>query len=289
MKKFSFLFSSLFLLSGHTQDKVIYGQDNRKDLYEVKNPTYLEYARATAAQMPASSLSSTLGPEIQILGRTLQSRNVCAKERFSNQITAARCSGFLVAPDLIMTAGHCVKDQNDCNGYSWVFDYKMAAANQMMIKITRNEVYRCSRIIARAMDNATMNDFALIKLDRSVVGRKPLVMRQDGEVKAGEPLMVIGYPSNLPAKLADGAKVRDSSNPFYFVADLDSYGGNSGSPVINEATGMVEGILVRGEQDYIYDYNLGCSLSKVCEQDACRGEDVTKIKDLVKYLKHSIQ
>lgn len=277
----------LLFVSCHTfaQEKVIYGIDNRKDLYEVTNPIHLEYARATAAQMPAASLSSTLGPDIQILGRTLQSRNVCAKERFSNQITAARCSGFLVAPDLLMTAGHCVKDQNDCNGYSWVFDYKMSSANQMMIKITRNEVYRCSKIVARAMDNATMNDFALIKLDRAVNGRKPLVIRKEGEVKVGEKLMVIGYPSNLPAKLADGAKVRDSANPYYFVADLDSYGGNSGSPVINEATGLVEGILVRGEQDYIYDYNLGCSLSKVCEQDSCRGEDVTKIKDLAKYFK----
>jgi len=42
----------------------------------------------------------------------------------------------------------------------------------------------------------------------------------------------------------------------------------------------VEGILVRGENDYIYDTKQGCYKSNVCPMNGCRGEDVTKITSL---------
>ena len=59
------------------------------------------------------------------------------------------------------------------------------------------------------------------------------------------------------------------------MANLDTYGGNSGSAVFNAKTGLVEGILVRGEQDYVQKGD--CRVSNVCPADGCRGEDVTKI------------
>ena len=40
------------------------------------------------------------------------------------------------------------------------------------------------------------------------------------------------------------------SNLYYFTANLDTYRGNSGSPVFNAITHKVEGVLVRGEQDF---------------------------------------
>jgi hypothetical protein len=64
------------------------------------------------------------------------------------------------------------------------------------------------------------------------------------------------------------------------VANLDTYGGNSGSPVFNHRTGEVEGILVRGENDYVYDPGQGCQVSNRCASDVCRGEDVTYITNV---------
>ena len=55
---------------------------------------------------------------------------------------------------------------------------------------------------------------------------------------------------------------------------LDTYGGNSGSPVFNAATHEVEGILVRGETDFTS--NGTCNVSLVCPTSGCRGEDVTR-------------
>ena len=66
----------------------------------------------------------------------------------------------------------------------------------------------------------------------------------------GGNLGVIGYPSGLPVKIAFGDEtvLMRKEGP-WLIANLDTYGGNSGSPVFN-AQGEVEGILVRGAVDY---------------------------------------
>ena len=104
--------------------------------------------------------------------------------------------------------------------------------------------------------------------------RTPLEFRQEGEVELDTPLVVIGHPSGLPTKIADGM-VRNNESEYYFVTNLDTFGGNSGSAVFNTDTGVVEGILVR-EQDYVWD-SRGCRVPKVCDENECRGEDVTRI------------
>jgi hypothetical protein len=61
------------------------------------------------------------------------------------------------------------------------------------------------------------------------------------------------------------------------VANLDTYGGNSGSPVFNATNHQVEGILVRGENDFVT--NGSCYVSLVCPTTGCRGEDVTRCSE----------
>ena len=76
--------------------------------------------------------------------------------------------------------------------------------------------------------------------------------------------------------------VRDNSPGSFFVANLDTYGGNSGSPVFEEDSDIVEGILVRGDTDFVS--NGTCIVSNVCPTTGCGGEDVTRaaeFKDFV--------
>lgn len=49
-------------------------------------------------------------------------------------------------------------------------------------------------------------------------------------------------PAGLPQKIAGGAKVRSIQTGF-FVANLETDGGNSGSAVFNLSNGVIEGIL----------------------------------------------
>lgn len=267
--------------------KVIYGTDDRLDIYQVSDPALVELARSTAAMiatedLPAARRRSWFRPRaktgIVISGPSLESRGICPSERFAQQPSTANCSGFLVSDKLIVTAGHCVRDESDCSGYKWVFDFKVNSAESTSVAISQTNVYGCKKIVETVLDPITKNDYAVIELDRSVKDRNPLALRKEGTVGVGDPLIVVGHPSGLPTKLAAGANVRSLQGTF-FVGNLDTYGGNSGSAVFNAQTLEVEGILVRGETDYVAGPD-GCRVSNIIDIDQGRGEDVTYITNI---------
>ncbi len=266
-------------------DKVIYGTDDRRDLFEETNPMYLDLASSTAAMIDNGKVKAS-DEGFVVGGTTLAERGICADAKFANQATTANCSGFLVGEDLLVTAGHCIKTQRDCDSSKWVFGYAHHTSDiSTDIKVTADDVYSCSSIVERALESGSKMDFALIKLDRKVVGRAVLKVRTEGKIDAGEKIVVIGHPTGLPAKVADNAWVRNNSNDVFFVANLDTFGGNSGSAVFNAETGIVEGILVRGEADYVYDWNKSCRVPKQCDNESCRGEDVTRITNIPSLMK----
>lgn len=273
------IISAVSAWASETNINVIYGEDNRKDVFESTDSAFVELSKSTAAMISSSNLKAGRIGEITINSNSLQSRGICAKERFSKQISAANCSGFLVAPNIIVTAGHCIKNEDDCAAFKWVFDYKVDHADQTAVNVASTAVYSCKKIISRSLDPVSKDDYAVIELDRVAADRRPLAFRRKGKIAQGTQIVVIGHPTGLPTKIADGAKVRSLAGKF-FVANLDTYGGNSGSAVFNVKTSEVEGILVRGENDYIYDSTLGCQVSNVCAEDACRGEDVTFITNV---------
>jgi V8-like Glu-specific endopeptidase len=281
--KFSLVLVSTFVLSfsvfAATKGiDVIYGEDNRKDVFESTNASFIELSKSTAAMIPASNLKQLLS-DVEVSGTTLRGRGICAKERFSNQISAANCSGFLVADNKLVTAGHCIKGPTECASYKWVFDYRVESSDQGKITVPASSVYSCKRVIATRLDSLSKDDYALIELDRPVTDRQPLKIRRAGKPSVGDSLVVIGHPTGLPTKIADGAKIR-SLNGKFFIANLDTYGGNSGSAVFNVDTEEVEGILVRGENDYVQNSTLGCKESNICPENGCRGEDVTYIANV---------
>ena len=262
-------------LSTFAGKDVIYGEDNRKDVFESRDSVLVELSKSTAAMISLENLKDSDG-DVQISSRTLEQRGICASERFSQQVTAANCSGFLVSPTVLVTAGHCIKSDFDCSSFKWVFDFRVDHSEQGEVTVPKSSVYSCKKIISRSLDSVSKDDYAVIELDRKVLDRRPLTFRKTGKISVGDEIAVIGHPTGLPTKIADGASVRSLSEKF-FVANLDTYGGNSGSAVFNLKTSVVEGILVRGENDYVYDAAQGCQVSKICESNACRGEDVTYI------------
>lgn len=272
------ILSTLLLLSinAFASQKVIYGDDNRLDWYESSNATYRDLALSTAGMINKTNLIKK-DDYYTVSGVTLRGRGMCANERFASQITAASCSGFLVGEDLLVTAGHCIKTAKDCSKYAWVFDYRLKFKGDKANTVKLDSVYNCKEIVEQKLESFSKNDYALIRLDRKVIGKIPLEYRKEGKINKGESLVVIGHPTGLPTKIADGAKVRSKKRK-YFKANLDTYGGNSGSAVFNAKTGLVEGILVRGATDYVS--RDGCRQSNRIGDNAGRGEDVTFITNI---------
>ena len=256
--------------------EVIYGDDDRLDIHQVQSPKLKAMADSTVALITEAKV--TIDPESGIASiRTRsysRSYNLCEDEPFFDQETAAFCSGSLVGPDLIMTAGHCVTTQLSCETMNFVFGFAITEEGKNPNRVPAVDVYSCKKLLGRAQRNSGA-DWAIVQLDRTVTGHAPLKLNRSGSIPNGTPLIVIGHPAGLPTKVAGGAYVRSQGSEGHFVANLDTYGGNSGSAVFNAVTGQVEGILVRGEADYIYRGN--CRVSNVCADDGCRGEDVTRV------------
>lgn len=263
--------------SAQFRAKVVYGVDGRIDLYQTDSAQLRSLADSTVALFQGSGVSAAGGVATLATRSYADAYGLCKEEPFFEQEVGAFCSGSLVAPDIIMTAGHCVPSAEECANIKFVFGFAVKEKGVLPKSVPETEVYGCKELIGRQQvgDGA---DWALVRLDRKVAGHTPLKLNLTGQIEAKTEVLVIGHPAGLPTKIAGGAQVRDASKPGFFVANLDTYGGNSGSAVFNAATGLVEGILVRGEQDYVQKGD--CNVSNVCPADGCRGEDVTKIANV---------
>lgn len=263
-------------------------QDTRQDYYEVADKRLRRLADSTVALFESESLTSKDGRTSFKPSHYGENQALCESEPFYKQPAGAICSGSLVASDIIMTAGHCVADGagavslDACKKTRFVFGYALKKADDPVSSVPDGDVYGCREIVGGSNGSTESgDDWALVRLDRPVEGRLSLRVNPFGKVRRYAPLVVIGHPAGLPTKVAPHGTVR-SVKSGSFEAALDAFAGNSGSPVFNAKTLLIEGILVSGEDDFVQKN--GCRVAKVCGSDSCKGETVTKISRVLKSL-----
>lgn len=260
-----------------SEPKVVYGNDDRLDVYQETDPERRAWAASTCMLIYTSDLvykdASTY--TLRTAAYTVGGRPACPGEPFGNQPLVASwcCSGFMADNDIIVSAGHCISPTNYTN-VAVVFGFEMQNATTPVLEFDVSQIYTPVEVISR--QNTSSYDYSVIRVDRPITVAEPLPIREEGEIAVGEPVGVIGFPSGLPKKIAFGNATRVTSNtaPSFFKANLDTYGGNSGSPVFNAATGLVEGVLVRGNTDYIFEGT--CFRSNTLPDDTLDSEQVTK-------------
>lgn len=279
-------FSSLSALAQDFQT-VIYGEDNRTDHYLVTENTKLHLFASMVAIVNQHWLQPDGSGRVTVNDITFGEKNqLCSTERFYNQGTLSSCSGVLVGEDLVLTAGHCMPNQARCDSHRFAFGFSLSQAGTRPTSLAEEDIYACRRLVAYSEDEKTKVDFALIQLDRKVTNRQPVVYRREGRILRNEGVFMIGHPRGLPAKLTDHAYVRKSSpSSALFETNLDAMYGNSGSGVFNEKTGLLEGILVDGDDDFQLDEKAGCYVSKKCTARGCQGESVLRISEILPYLR----
>lgn len=204
---------------------------------------------------------------------------MCKDERFYNEPSLAYgCSGFLVGPDLLLTAGHCSTNHQEifnvtdlyCDSYAWMFDYRSTSEiTTNLSNVSPDKIYNCKEIIYAVSDeDEPYRDFALIRLDRPVVDRNHLVIASE-DPKEGDSVTMLGSPMGMPTLFTNNAVVIENiSSRNVFTTNLDAFTGNSGSAVFNDRNEVV-GILVSGSPSVatFKDPVLGCERYNYCDED----------------------
>ena len=256
-------------------DKSVYGKDDRVETMDESNKQRKSNADGVAALFTSGSLTRSADGKFFSLPATplAVAKQLCTNEKFHDQPSGAGCSGFLVGRDLLATAGHCISSDN-FESLRIVFGYRMVE-NGVVLKVPAEDVYTVKKIVERVFDSN--DDYAIVQLNQVVPEAKASVLTLSSvDAKANDSVYVIGYPSGLPQKIAGGATVRNKPTASYFVANLDTFGGNSGSPIFN-ASHKVVGILIRGETDYHWDDRASCYRSVSCPNTGCSGEHVLHV------------
>lgn len=263
---------------------VIYGSDDRQDIHHV--PHLRSAASSIAVTVPKIFIKphDTQTFRVEDVGTfgTSSGTQACSSERFADQpvFDVGTCTGFLVDEKHLVTAGHCILPNgivdNDlkhpfCESFSWYFDFNTAAGPQSTQQIIKKKnLYRCVRVVRAEtiqLDSTGANpgnDFAILELDRRVEGATALKLSK-AQVALKQRIFTIGHPFGLPAKFSGLAPIHTNTSAYEFNANLDTFGGNSGSPVFDTSKNVV-GILVGGHPvDLSFDHRKKCSRLNHCD------------------------
>ena len=248
-------------------NKGIYGDDNRRMMSEATKEEQ-NWGKSVLAQVPTYKIlrsdESTITFNVETPQKAL---NLCAEEKFANETMLSSCSGFLVSPEILVTAWHCLKDKVDCKKNLWLLDY-----NESQSVFSKKQIVYCKEII----DSKASADYALVRLSKPILDRKPLKLRRSGRINKEANLTVIGHPLGLPKIATDQAYLNRNVLNNTFTILSDTYSGNSGSPVIDTKTSLVEGMLIKGDRDLEMDYSSQCYRSVHCDDQWCLGETILR-------------
>ncbi len=275
------------LLFSQMLPQVIYGEDDRHDLDQFEVAHWRELAKSTALLVDRTQVHKLEGEAhdyrlaTEVAGKRF---GLCHREAFWEQPSVGSCSGFLVGADVLVSAAHCFLDVGACQVTAVVFDFSYHSSSADPTHLPLSSVYFCKEVLERVYEIAAGLDFAVVRLDRAVQGRQALPLRTQGEAVKGEAVTVIGHPLGLPTKISHG-KIRSVRKRDYFTINADLWVGNSGSPVFDAHTGTVNGLVARGEEDFIVDSDGNCQVSKVCDPDDCDGEQVIRAKSFADFVK----
>jgi hypothetical protein len=266
----------------------IHGGDDRVDILEANNKRARADAKAVVLVTADTVLKEFKNGDFQMITKSYkEAAKVCDEVPFKEQPVpwgGPLGSGFLVAPDVIVTAQHVVrriqewsnaKDPNDASGLRFIFDFRAVGGKTDTVLKAAN-VYKGARVLRAGHPwiPGGQGDWALIKLESEVKGRTPLVPSKSPPSKY-QLIYMIGHPHGLPQKYNDKAIIRRAKTDT-FVANLDGLSGNSGSPIFDLRNGGFLGIEVKDDVSDFFD-NGKCKTLRVCRNTGCHGGGVTVV------------
>lgn len=278
------------LTEGNRPDSVrgVWRQDDRVDYYDITDEKILRNVRSTVIVCYDSDLRSTGRSQRELrIKHYGDTYNLSACEPFHNQpVTAGfTCTGVLVAPDVIATAAHFA-DEKNVKKLLFIFGYIMTDAVSPVTVFAEKDIYRGVGILGWKRDargpESTGSDWTLVKLDRKVTGQKSATLSKRN-LFYEQPVYTIGYPCGLPLKVAPGIVVQNDRKA-YFMAEMDVFNNNSGSPVFDAETHEMVGIVSRADcRDFQWSADGVVSIVYPNSEVNSQGIQCTRVSEFIKF------
>jgi V8-like Glu-specific endopeptidase len=264
-------------------------RDDRRDPFVTPGlpAPLLAHARRTCSIVGASAIARAPDGVARLQAQVYGSFNaLCRDEPFWDQPAVMErrlerlgdfgYTGYLLGPDTVLTCWHGWEQMAHEPQFA-VFGYALRPDGASPLDRPADCVYEISPYpLARPPgdDDASPceGDWVVLRLERPVAPgavAATLAAPAFAPARRGRAVYTLGYPRGLPLKLADAAHVRELGAGT-FRADLDTYVGNSGSPVFDAASHALVGIVVeaqKGEGDFVASPALGCYVSNRIDRD----------------------
>ncbi|HEX6994663.1 MAG TPA: trypsin-like peptidase domain-containing protein [Gammaproteobacteria bacterium] len=219
-------------------------------------------------------------------------RPLCRAERFADLPQPGRCSGVKIGDRLVATSAHCVRNARQCAETSAVFGFFGDGETSGVDRVPASNVYQCTSIVASRRP-ATIGergaDWTIFEVDRDI-DAPTAALAGSSEVRPSIVTTVIGHPLGLPSIVTRFGVVQVVASE-YFIANSDTFVGNSGSAVfaaqsVEDDEPRVLGLLTGGGYDFVETEEDGepCVQAKWCRGPECFGDDVIYADDLIEAL-----
>lgn len=263
---------------GSLSESIVYGEDGRKEYFELDDALVATtLAESMVALVPAGTLAPGAADPASRIASYGSQAGLCDGEPFAEQPAAAFCSGVLVDWDLVLTAGHCVR-QRSLGDTSIVFGYYYRTPGQLVIR--RADVFHPVEIVAEVLDTRSEPrfDYAWLRLDRQVaLPRRPAPVYTAAPILAeGDAIISMGASGGVPIKVDSGGCLRGLRPGFadYFTADTDTSRGSSGGGAFDRQLGLL-GVLSRGGTDLVTSTEADCNITFSVPRDSVAEEEFT--------------
>jgi hypothetical protein len=160
-------------------------------------------------------------------------------------------TGYLLGPDTVLTCWHgseYFSGRAQVAIFSHALAQDGAAVTDLPVSQLRSvAAYRAVKPPPAGDRGSCSGDWVILQLEHPVTHLGPLAPPRLEAPRPGRAVYTLGHPLGLPLKLATGGAVVSASDGA-FRTSLDTFAGNSGSPVFDAGSHALLGLVIEGQK-----------------------------------------